>query len=640
MSSAQALYLADTSTGSLTYVGDYTDGDMSDIAVAPDGSMYGVADSGDTFVRIDPGTAQTTYVGDTGEFINGLVVTPNGTIYGSGGGGFFSGGESIFTIDPNTGVATIVGDTDGFESAGDLAGGSPRPLFLGSDVLARVDEKTGEGTAIGSTQIPCLYGLADTPSGLFGGTCEGELIRIDPGSGEYSVIDDEGPGWFGMASAPWDGTGPPDANRSSLDYASGAPRLVPADGRSATTLLATVLDAAGSPLAGREVRVERIPETPRERRASRRARRLGLDDFSGTTNAKGKAWISITNTELGPHRFRLWDITTPTPWALGTPLKVEFTRKVVVLAMGFRSWSGVRGRRDYWGEPSDGSGPNANTVYSALRALGYRATIVGGDRSAPETIVDMSWEDAPCRPGLRTRACVATIRLPGTREVVRWDLAPYDIRRVAFSYWREMNVGRWAKKLVKTLETYDRRAFKATQVHTSFYLVGHSMGGQAVIRALDTALEPNSYFRGPEHRGMLPAVISVDGAANWGGFAHPLSKRPQGCPYWWQTVGNAWAERSNRRIIQDAHQYLSTQTIVITNTLDYLVLANVALINPRPKAGYRQYRYEGRAGDACAHSNLKRRQSGGITAIEGPASQFPLFDVVFRLWIREAAPPG
>lgn len=198
LSTARSLYLAETGTGALTYIGDYDDSGMFDIAMSPDGSMYGVADYGDDFVRIDPATAATTYIGRTGATVNGLGVTPDGTIVGSGY-------DEIYTIDRDTGHATLVGQTGGFDSAGDLSGGAPRPLFFASDVLTRVDLTTGRAAAVGSKVIGCLYGLAETASGLFGATCRGEFLKIDRSTGAYTVIHDATPTWYGMASLPWDG---------------------------------------------------------------------------------------------------------------------------------------------------------------------------------------------------------------------------------------------------------------------------------------------------------------------------------------------------------------------------------------------------------------------------------------------------
>jgi hypothetical protein len=188
----------DMDTGTRTYVGDYDHDDMFDIALAVDGSMYGVADGGYAFVSIDPFTAHTTYIGDT-DGLNGLAATARGIIYGSGF-------DRIYTIDTRTGQATLVGRTGGLDSAGDLAGGPPRPLYFASDGLARVNPATGSATAIGTSDIDCLYGLADTPAGLFGATCWGEVLRINRTSGVPTLIDDTGPSWLGMAARPWDGS--------------------------------------------------------------------------------------------------------------------------------------------------------------------------------------------------------------------------------------------------------------------------------------------------------------------------------------------------------------------------------------------------------------------------------------------------
>lgn len=200
LSTSTALYLMDTTSGALTYVGPYDHTGMFDIALMPDGSMYGVAGNGSWFVEINPSDASTRYIDNTGWTINGLTATPGGVMYGSGF-------DRIYSIDVASGKASPVMRTGGLQSAGDLAGGPPRTLFFASDVLAKVNLNTSTATAIGTQEIDCLYGLADTAAGLFGATCDGRVLRINRTTGEVvGLVDDGGPSWYGMAALPWDGS--------------------------------------------------------------------------------------------------------------------------------------------------------------------------------------------------------------------------------------------------------------------------------------------------------------------------------------------------------------------------------------------------------------------------------------------------
>jgi hypothetical protein len=191
MSSASSLYLVDTASGTDVKVGDYGQvGDMFDIALAPDGTMYGLASGGNELVRIDRWTAATTDIGPTNDTMNGLTVMANGTMYGSGG-------TDLFVIDPQSGATTHIGST-GFESSGDLTPDGAGSLLLAATYLVRVNPADGTAQAIGTARFDNVYGLTMTATGLYGGTDDGELLRIDASTGTYQVIASGLPAWNGM----------------------------------------------------------------------------------------------------------------------------------------------------------------------------------------------------------------------------------------------------------------------------------------------------------------------------------------------------------------------------------------------------------------------------------------------------------
>ena len=94
---------------------------LSDLAVSASGTLYGI-DFGSDLYRIDPATGDATDIGPTGYAVNGLVVSPTGTIYASGN-------DCLITIDPTTGAGTLVGSPQ-YTSSGDLAFDASGDLYM------------------------------------------------------------------------------------------------------------------------------------------------------------------------------------------------------------------------------------------------------------------------------------------------------------------------------------------------------------------------------------------------------------------------------------------------------------------------------------------------------------------------------
>src|SRR4051812_34767509 len=85
---------------------------LTDIAVSPSQKLFG--ETFTTLYSIDQsGTA--TAIGPTGALLNGMVFSPDGTLYASGGRG-------LYTVNTTTGAATMVGNSGlNLRSAGDLS---------------------------------------------------------------------------------------------------------------------------------------------------------------------------------------------------------------------------------------------------------------------------------------------------------------------------------------------------------------------------------------------------------------------------------------------------------------------------------------------------------------------------------------
>ena len=112
------------------------------------------------------------------------------------------------------------------------------------------------------------------------------------------------------------------ADKSVLKFAPGKVlRYVPADGEARTKLVAVVKDKNGKAMANRWVRLEHDGETVKGTAARK-------------TNSAGKALFTLTASSPESVRFDLVDAATDTKLGQKT---VHFTRKVVVLVMGFNS---------------------------------------------------------------------------------------------------------------------------------------------------------------------------------------------------------------------------------------------------------------------------------------------------------------
>jgi hypothetical protein len=176
---------------------------LTDIALTSSGTLYGVDFTSDLYV-INPADGAAKLVGPIGTGVNGLVVGPTGTLYGSAGYG-------LVTINPATGVGTQVGLIN-FASSGDLAFSADGTLYMTasasisgaapSDLLVDVNTATAAGTLIGPTGHQYVYGLVVNRGTMFATTEGGDLLSIDPSSGVSTVLATGGPSSNGMASSP------------------------------------------------------------------------------------------------------------------------------------------------------------------------------------------------------------------------------------------------------------------------------------------------------------------------------------------------------------------------------------------------------------------------------------------------------
>jgi len=169
---------------------------LLDVALDPNGDLWGV--SWDAFVRVDEGTGRATYVGTTVTGLNALDAAEDGTLYAAG--------DALYRIDPSTGAATFVARyPDGRSSSGDLAFFEGRFLatattFSESDDLIDIDLASGSAITIGSIGYPCVWGLAAFGSTLYGLTCDGTVLSIDPATGAATEVSHSTVGFYGATA--------------------------------------------------------------------------------------------------------------------------------------------------------------------------------------------------------------------------------------------------------------------------------------------------------------------------------------------------------------------------------------------------------------------------------------------------------
>jgi len=206
---ASELYRVDPDTLAVTRIGAFAWSNgadqMTDLAIDNTGLMIGISFS--SVYRIDPATAQATRLSSalTGGF-NGMSFVP-AAMLGATGEDVLVGTRNsdgvVSRIDPMTGQVTTIGNMSGFTSSGDIvaAGGTTIQTAdggLGSDRLVRLAPQTFAATAIGtSIGFSEIWGVAFWKSQIFGFTSSGEFITIDPTTGAGTLVESDGPAWWG-----------------------------------------------------------------------------------------------------------------------------------------------------------------------------------------------------------------------------------------------------------------------------------------------------------------------------------------------------------------------------------------------------------------------------------------------------------
>jgi hypothetical protein len=172
------LYEIRLPSGVINKIGPTT-GTLTDVALHPMGTLYGVRFDG--LCVVDSKTAKCGPVTPISGSPVGLDFAPDGTLYGAAG-------SIVYSVNRTTGMTTTVARFPaGMQASGDLAFLSTGRL-LGTatgtggpdDFLVEFDLKTGTGKPLGRTGFDCIWGLAAYGTTLYGLTCEGRVLRINP----------------------------------------------------------------------------------------------------------------------------------------------------------------------------------------------------------------------------------------------------------------------------------------------------------------------------------------------------------------------------------------------------------------------------------------------------------------------------
>ncbi len=177
---------------------------FTDVSLHPDGRLFAI--STNSLFELDEMDGSARFIASLPERSVALDVTPDGDLVAAGV-------SIILRIDPDTGVATTLARFPrGFGASGDIAFVRGRMLVATTDrpgvvMTTRPDrlfEVPVDGSPpfeVGVIGIACVWGLAPFGDTLYGFTCNGELLDIDPDTGAGRVIASLGGRRIGGAAA-------------------------------------------------------------------------------------------------------------------------------------------------------------------------------------------------------------------------------------------------------------------------------------------------------------------------------------------------------------------------------------------------------------------------------------------------------
>lgn len=177
---------------------------LFDIDTHPDGTIYGITTQ--TLYRLGENDNDWVNVGNMGVFqnANGLCINMAGVAY-------MTANDVLYIVDLETAAVTTVGSMgSGFNSSGDCVIDKGNRLFMsssttfGHDNLVEINASSANANNIGSTGFSQIYGLTAAWNLLIGTTGSGQIIVIDPqtGQGELLFTASQNIEFYGAASTP------------------------------------------------------------------------------------------------------------------------------------------------------------------------------------------------------------------------------------------------------------------------------------------------------------------------------------------------------------------------------------------------------------------------------------------------------
>jgi large repetitive protein len=206
------LYRVDPDTLAVSLVGNFTfpsgSDQITDIAIDKTGLMIGISFT--SVYRIDPSNAAcTTLSQNLSGLFNGLSFVPATEIGQTGADVLVATRNSngaVFRVDPMTGNTTQIGNMGNYASSGDLVSVATLGTLqtadngVSPDRLLRLAPNSFAGTPIGTTVgFGDIWGIAYWKNKVFGFTEAGEFITIDPNTGAGTLVQSNGPRWWGAA---------------------------------------------------------------------------------------------------------------------------------------------------------------------------------------------------------------------------------------------------------------------------------------------------------------------------------------------------------------------------------------------------------------------------------------------------------
>lgn len=213
--SSNVLFTFNPETFALVEIGRWEDADtgeflssMYDLAVSGDEEVFTVDSSGNVYQQRDGSKFVRRFRAEGASGLNGLSFLPRGTLdvedevlVGTSSSG------QIIRIDIEGETSEMIGTLGDFRSSGDIVGIEGEGIFVAAqsrtgggfdgDVLIELDPETLTPTAIGDgIGFGGVYGLGYWRGVLYGFTNRGQLISIDPESGEGELVEEGVTGSF------------------------------------------------------------------------------------------------------------------------------------------------------------------------------------------------------------------------------------------------------------------------------------------------------------------------------------------------------------------------------------------------------------------------------------------------------------